>query len=177
MLGPWRRKSALNAKARELYGSIVAQARHETFYRALGVPDTPEGRLEMILLHLVLAAGRLRAEGPEGQALAQAVNEVFVVDFDDNMRELGISDLGVPRRVKKAAAGLYDRHREILAALAQPADAALEAILASYTADLRDAARLDIPALARYVRRAARGLESQSGGRVLQGTLDFPAAV
>ena len=176
MLGLWRRKSELTNKARALYGSIVAQARQAPFYGAMGMPDTPEGRLEMILLHLVLAAGRLGQQGAEGQALAQALNEVFITDLDDNMREMGISDVGVPRRVKKAAAGLYDRHREVLAALQAADDGQLTEVIKGYTADLKALQSLDAAALARYVRSAATSLDEHPGDQLLAGTIVFPKA-
>lgn len=104
--------------ATELYGRLVAQARAEPFYARLGVPDTPEGRLELIMLHLVLVQDRLKAEGQEGATLARALSETFIADLDDCLREMAVSDLAVPRKVKKAAAALFDRSRDYGAALA-----------------------------------------------------------
>lgn len=93
----------------ELYGGVVAMARAPHLYRTLGVPDTPEGRFEMIVTHLALLIRRLNAAGDEGLRVARLVNEAFVEDMDDCMRELGVGDLAVPKKVKKAAAGLLER--------------------------------------------------------------------
>lgn len=108
----WRfrpRRDAVLAEASEIYGNVVAQARSVPFYAALGVPDTPEGRIELIMLHLVLVLRRLGRDGDAAAPLARAVTEAFVVDMDDSMREMGVGDMMVAKRVKKAAAGLFDR--------------------------------------------------------------------
>lgn len=68
----WLRTRALDRrKAEELYGAVVAQARDPAFYRALGVADSPEGRYEMIVLHLFLLLERLRADAPATTARAR----------------------------------------------------------------------------------------------------------
>jgi cytochrome b pre-mRNA-processing protein 3 len=95
--------------ALQLYGGVVAMARAPHLYRGLGVPDTPEGRFEMVVTHLALVIRRMNAAGNDGLRLARLVNEAFVEDMDDCMRELGVGDLTVPKKVKKAAAGLYER--------------------------------------------------------------------
>src|SRR5262245_14336163 len=96
--------------ARILYGSIVTQSRQETFYAAAGVPDTPEGRFEMLALHLVLVLHRLARAGANSRPLQEAITEAFVIDMDDNMREMTVGDLAVPRHVKRAVAVLHDRY-------------------------------------------------------------------
>ena len=111
MLGWLRERRNRLATARELYGSIVTQARMPRFYAGWGVPDTTQGRFEMIVLHVVLVLDRLEAEGAEGKRLGRALAETFVVDMDDAMREMTFGDLAVPREIKKAAAALYDRHK------------------------------------------------------------------
>src|SRR4051812_22915736 len=80
-----------------IYGMIVAQAREPVFYRTLGVPDTVEGRFDMVLLHLWLVLRRLR-ESEGGVALSQALFDHFCADMDANLRELGVGDLTVPKR-------------------------------------------------------------------------------
>jgi len=105
--------------AEDLYGRIVAQARTPEFYDKLGIEDSLEGRYEMVVAHLVLVIERLRADGDMHRELARTLVERFVTDMDDSMRELGIGDTGVPKKVKRAAAGLVERtarYREALAA-------------------------------------------------------------
>jgi cytochrome b pre-mRNA-processing protein 3 len=104
--------------AARLYGAIVAQARHPVFYERFGVADTVTGRFEMVVVHLALVVDRLQGSAGD-PALAQAVFDVFCVDMDRSLRELGIGDLGVPRRMKEMGEAFYGRarvYRESLAA-------------------------------------------------------------
>ncbi|HEV7601051.1 MAG TPA: ubiquinol-cytochrome C chaperone family protein [Bradyrhizobium sp.] len=91
-----------------IYGMIVAQAREPLFYRAMGVPDTVNGRFDMVLLHLWMVLRRLRpVEG--GADLAQALFDHFCGDMDANLRELGVGDLTVPKRMQKFGEAFYGR--------------------------------------------------------------------
>lgn len=104
----WLRKRAeAGRRAEELYGSVVAMARQPAFYSVLGVPDTPVGRFELIVLHLYLALEALH--GPNADDIRQRAIETFVTDMDDCMREMGVGDLSVPKKVKRAAAAFYER--------------------------------------------------------------------
>ena len=85
------------------------------------IPDTPQGRFEMVVLHVVLVVRRLTREGPAGARLARALNEAFIADMDDNMREMTFGDLRVPREIKQVTAALLDRHKAYSDALQDPA--------------------------------------------------------
>jgi cytochrome b pre-mRNA-processing protein 3 len=175
MLAWLKSRRHLRQTARTFYGSIVAQARAAALYADWGVPDTVQGRFEMVVLHLVLALRRLAAaEGVADTPLARALTEAFVVDMDDTMREMTFGDLAVPREVKRATAALYDRHRAYLAALASPHDMSLAEAIASQMAYLDAAGRLDTPALGAYTRRAAAALDGQPSAEVLAGRLAWP---
>src|SRR3990170_2959830 len=102
-------RSQSRRTAGELYGRVVAEARQPMFYVELGVPDTPEGRYEVVVLGLFLILERLRVERGAGEKLSQQLLEAFVTDMDDCMREMGVGDLTVAKRVKRAAAGFYER--------------------------------------------------------------------
>src|SRR3954452_11112994 len=80
-----------------LYGAIVAQARAPVFYQIYGVPDTVNGRFEMIVLHAVLLLRRLGNEPEPTRELGQAIFDRFCQDMDANLREMGVGDLAVPR--------------------------------------------------------------------------------
>ena len=103
MLGTARRKRREAAEV--LYSRIVSAARSPVFYAAYGVPDTPTGRFEMIALHAFIVVRRLKGRG-DGD-LAQALFNLFFDDMDRNLREMGVGDLGVGRRVKAMAQQFY----------------------------------------------------------------------
>lgn len=175
MLRWWRHRARAQHIGRILYDSIVAQSRAEAFYRAMGVPDTMEGRLEVILLHMYLVLERLRPEGAGGEAVSRALIEAFVADMDASMREIGVSDLGVPRRVKRAAAALYERARAYAAAQQESAaPAALDEALAQHIYGLPGASQAGSSRLAGYARDALAALNRQDGLMLLDGGVDFP---
>jgi cytochrome b pre-mRNA-processing protein 3 len=111
-----RREAAI---AHSLYGAIVTQARAPVFYRDFGVPDSVDGRFDMILLHAFLLFEKLKALGPEGAALAQEIVDLFFLDMDRSLREMGVSDLGVPRRVRTMAESFAGRSTAYHAAVAR----------------------------------------------------------
>lgn len=94
--------------AHDLYLRLVEQARNPVFYRDWGVPDTLDGRFELILLHMFLVLGRLKQERDSYDA-QQHLIEVFFNDMDRSVRELGVGDTGVGRRVKAMANAFYGR--------------------------------------------------------------------
>lgn len=117
MLWPFNRpKSSPKTTIEAIYGMIVAQARLPAFYQRYHVPDTVNGRFDMVLLHLWLILRRLNACA-NGAALAQALFDRFCSDMDDNLREMGVGDLTVPKRMLKFAEAFYGRTAAYDAAL------------------------------------------------------------
>ena len=173
-------RAASRDTAKQLYGISVAQARHEAFYTLWHVPDTLEGRFEMIVLHLFLAVERLQKEGAAGQELARSLMEAFVVDIDDHLREVGIADLKVPKHVKKAAAIAYDRFEDY--GKAMKGAGKLDKLVLSnvYDHDGRsNAVGADEVAgaegIACYMGAATAKLSQQNSAMVMAGQLTFPA--
>src|ERR1051325_6534511 len=123
MLPPLFRRPAPTIAA--LYGAIVTQARDPRFYEAYGVPDTVLGRFDLIVLHLVLVLRQLRKGDASIATLAQGVFDAFCRDMDHNLREMGISDQGVPRQMRRVGEAFYGRAQAYDAALASPRDRAL----------------------------------------------------
>jgi cytochrome b pre-mRNA-processing protein 3 len=156
-----RERKNLRSSVQLIYASVVAQARQPAFYRHLGVPDSLEGRYEMITLHLFLILERLREEGPQCQRPARALVERFVTDMDDCMRELGVGDLTVPKKVKRAAAGIFERTSAYRTALESGEDALARAI----AANLAGAENVDLSenhrSLAAYVMASTRQLAAE----------------
>jgi cytochrome b pre-mRNA-processing protein 3 len=161
-------------KARFLYGSIVTQARSRDFYARWGVPDTAEGRFEMIALHLVLVLNRLGRAGPPGRSLGRALTEVFVADLDDSFREMTVGDLAVPRHVKRTVAALHDRFVAYRAALAAADDALLSEAIRDRLAGRSAAPGADADRICGYVRQADHRLGLAPDIEVLAGRVAWP---
>jgi cytochrome b pre-mRNA-processing protein 3 len=148
-----------------LYGAIVAQGRSVDFYARYGVPDTVEGRFELIVLHLVLLLARLGGDQTPGRGgslqgeIAQPLFDVFCRDLDDNLREMAVGDMAVPRRMRAFGEAFYGRKAAYTAALGEADNAALENALAR---NIFGVAAADDRAvrLARYARAAAIGLSA-----------------
>jgi cytochrome b pre-mRNA-processing protein 3 len=169
-----------NSQARTihaLYGAIVAQARSTAFYAVYRVPDTVEGRFDLIVLHLVLLLNRLgrRAEASRdfGQKLlGQELFDAFCRDLDANLREMGVGDLAVPKRMQAFAEAFYGRQAAYLAALDAADQRAFEKALARNifpAGNDAGAARL-----ARYARAAVTRLDAQDDGALIRGEVVFP---
>ena len=154
-----------------LYGAIVAQARDPAFYLAYGVPDTPEGRFDMVVLHLALLCVRLRREGETAQTLSQGVFDMFCRDMDHNLREMGISDVRVPKTMRKLAEAFYGRLDAYDRALAADGDEALMDVLSR---NVLGGATDSAPWLARYARAAAQEIAAAPMTDVRAGRLTFP---
>jgi cytochrome b pre-mRNA-processing protein 3 len=176
MFDRWFARRPRDDGSEDLYARIVAQARRPEFYVDAGVPDSVDGRFEMLALHLFLVLQRLTREGadPACAALAQALADRAAADFDANLREMGAGDLGVGRRVKRMAGALYGRI------------AAYEAGLAAGEAELRQAIRRNLfgtvdpddrqlADMARYVRAAHAVLAGRSAAELALGAIEFPS--
>ena len=174
MLSWLKRWTDRRQKARSLYGSIVTQARSRAFYADWGVPDTAVGRFEMIALHLVVVVNRLGQAGQPGRRLAQALTETVAVDLDDNLREMSVGDLAVPRHVKRAVGALHDRYTAYRAALAAPGDAQLAAAIAARLARAGAGGGLDACQICAYIRHAGDRLDRLPSDEVLAGRIAWP---
>jgi len=167
LFGRGRKREA----ARALYIAIVAQARRPEFYVQGAVPDTLDGRFDLLALHVFLVLHRLRAEGGETAGLAQTLFDLMFADMDQNLRELGVGDMSVGRKVKTMAKALYGR-------------------IAAYEPGLNDAALLAdalgrnlyrgrppetgvLDRVQRYVRATAAALAGQGVETLMAGQVRF----
>src|ERR1700739_4248688 len=91
-----------------IYGMIVTQAREPSFYRDLGVPDTVNGRFDLLVLHLWMILRRIRTANPSAN-ISQYLFDRFCDDMDDNLREMGVGDLTVPKRMQAFGEAFYGR--------------------------------------------------------------------
>lgn len=156
------------------YSALVTQARRSWFYTGCGMPDTLDGRFEMVLLHLFLVIARLKPEqDTAAQLFTRSVTEAFVDDMDRSLRELGVTDTGVGKRVRRMGAALYGRLQayEEAFADAQAFSTALKRN-AYGTVQPEDA---QVSRLAAYVANAAEHLQAQPLDIVLTGRIGFPS--
>jgi len=169
----FRRASRNGDTISALYGAIVAQARSPAFYRDYAVADTVDGRFELILVHLALVLRRLAGDETL-RPLGQDIFDLFCADMDRNLREMGISDLKVPKEMERIGTAFYGRKAAYDTALEATADTALlEAlhrnVYASPNEPPQAAARL-----AAYMRQTEQLLEQQDTGALARGELRFP---
>jgi cytochrome b pre-mRNA-processing protein 3 len=165
----------------ELYGAAVAAARDPFLYTALGVPDTLDGRFDLIGLHAFLLIQRLKREAAPGPALAQAVFDAMFSDMDINLREMGVGDLSVGRKVRVMWEAFHGRAAIYAASMDAGDMAALDAALernvwrgkpppGAYTSD----------GATQALRRAVLAQEAQLSAQTLEalarGTVHFLSA-
>ena len=157
-----------------LYTAAVGAARNPLVFDALGVPDTLDGRFDLVSLHVALLIRRLRADAdPAGPELAQAVFDAMFADMDVNLREMGVSDLAVGKRVKRMWEAFHGRALAYEAAL-------------NGEGDLADALRRNVwrgeapegaaEALAARARGVATALDAQGMAALKAGQVEFPPA-
>ncbi len=160
-------------KAAELaYGSIVEHAREPGFFIDGGVPDTVDGRFELICLHAFLYLHRLKREQPQAAPLGQRLFDTMFADFDRSLREMGTGDLSVGREIKRMAEAFYGRVAAYESGLADD-DSVLKPALARNLFGTAAPNPALLEAMAGYVRREAARLNEQGAAELLTGRLSF----
>ncbi len=129
IFGLFKRKSGNIAIVERQYAHLTAAARQPFLYSDLDVPDTVMGRFEMLSAILILYFRRTRNSPRTGQEIAQEIVDAFFEDVDHSIRELGVGDAGVPKKMKKLAGMFYGRLESYAAALDRSDGEALAAAL------------------------------------------------
>lgn len=176
-------RTGSRAAAEALYDTAVAQARSVTFYRDFGVPDTVDGRFDMLVLHVFMILHRLKREGEAGRRTGQALFDRMFDDMDRSLREMGVGDLSVGKHVKRMGEAFYGRVKSY--------DAAVEASSADGGAELADAIARNVfgmdgegaarpsdavlGALASYVLASIRALDGEPAADLLDGRAVYAA--
>lgn len=166
--------SPVEEAGRRLYVEAVAQARHPDFYERLGVPDTPDGRFDMVVLHVVLVMRRLRRDHRVAGATSQALFDIMFADMDQNLREMGVGDIGVSTRIKAMAQGFYGRLAAYDSALNREQGADLWAALERNLYRKCRPSESHVAAMVAYIRDQADRLDACPIEAVLGGDVGFP---
>lgn len=155
MFNYFKKRRALKAEAQTLYQGCVAQSRNPVFYAQYGVPDTIDGRFDMVALHCFLVMRRAQQAGRKD--LSQKLFDVFFVTMDRTLREMGIGDLGVPKHMKRMMQGFNGRANHYEAALKSGDSEELRAALIKNvygTVEKPNAAGVTL--LTRYIQESAK---------------------
>lgn len=160
--------------AHALYVAIVLQARRPEFYVRCAVPDTADGRFDAIALHAFLVLRRLKQDHARTAQLAQALFDLMFEDMDQNLREMGVGDLGVGRRVKAMAEAFYGRAAAYETASGGD-DAALGEALRRNLYRGAAPSATNVAAMVAYMRRETAVLDTLDVARLIEGNLSFGA--
>lgn len=156
---------------RRVYEAIVAAARHPRLYAEWGVPDTVDGRFDMVTLYMFVVLDRLKGDAAE---FRQRLTDTFFADMDRALREMGVGDLSVAKKIRKMAEVFYGRVAAYDAALSQSQDAMTAALARNVYAG----ATSTLPAgeLAAYVDWLRQRLARQSVAAISAGTIELEEA-
>lgn len=156
--------------AASLYGAIVAAARQKKFYAEWGVPDTLDGRFDMVSLHVFLLLDRLRGEGTEVEKIRQALTDTFFLDMDRSLREMGVGDLSVGKKVRKMAEAFYGRVKAYASAV-EHSEGLEDALRRNIHPDQPEAS---VSQLAEWAGQARVALQGQRVADIMAGKVEFP---
>ena len=174
MISLFRRNSTdTTAAARALYATIVDQSRQPGFFTSWGIPDTPNGRFEVLVLHVFLVMHRMRGDA-ECAKLARSLSEQAVLDVDRNLREMGVGDLSVGRKVKSLTEGLYGR-LGVYAEGIERTNGGLDAELRRNLFSEGQALDASVQAAEFYMRRETESLKTCDTAELLAGCVRFGA--
>jgi cytochrome b pre-mRNA-processing protein 3 len=162
-------------KGRALYALVVERSRRPALYAELGAPDTVEGRFEVYTLHVMLLLDRMRGQGPAAARVSQALFDTYISALDDALREMGVGDLSVGKKMRKLGEAFYGRAKSYEAALAAlPDRAPLEALIRRTV--LADREGADPLPLTDYVAAERGTLAALPIEDVIEGKLNWNAA-
>jgi cytochrome b pre-mRNA-processing protein 3 len=165
------RKNTDTPQVYEVYRAVVAASRNPVFFAEWGVPDTLTGRFDMISFHLALLFRRLRSDDPAIKDFSQAVFDLFFKDMDRSLREMGVGDLSIAKRIQKMGNIFYGLLGKMSDSMDALDPAGLEAVLARniYAGESADHAAK----LAAYAFEQATTLNAQAEKDILAGRVQF----
>jgi cytochrome b pre-mRNA-processing protein 3 len=159
--------------AHSLYSSILIQARLPVFYTDWGVQDTIDGRFDMIVLHAHILFNRLKDGTIKDQKIAQSVFDLMFADLDQNLREMGVGDVGVSKRIRAMAEAFYGRATAYSNSMLEEDNIALTAALRRNLYRNSEAEDQQIIGISIYMRNQVAHLKSQQLSELIQGKISF----
>jgi len=159
--------------ATALYAAIVAQARSEAFFLDCEVPDTVDGRFDLVLLHAFLLFHRMKSDHEATKELSQEVFDIMFENLDQNLREMGVGDMGIGRRIKGMAQAFYGRVQAYEDALEAGDRPRLEVALRRNLFRKSNPAEASVNAVSHYVFDCSETLGAIGTHQIIAGKIDF----
>ena len=161
--------------ANKLYNALVGQARLPAFYEDAEVPDTLDGRFDMIVLHAFLVMHRLKDQGTRAEEISQVLFDEMFLDMDRSLREMGVGDMGVGRRVRAMGKAFMGRIEAYDNALTEDGDALAEALSRNIYRSAEEVPEGAPKRLADYTRAQVAHLMQQPLELIVDGEVEFAA--
>ncbi len=172
----FKRKDTAPDPVDSLYAALVGKARDPKFYTDLAVPDTVDGRFDMIVIHAMLVMRRLRESPAEVGATGQRLFDLMFLDMDRSLREMGVGDMSVGKHVKKMAKAFYGRAAAYEMGLDGAADLLPGVINLNLYRHNEPSADV-LTRMASYLQRASAHLAAQPVAEIAAGKIDFTVQV
>ncbi|MCC6598908.1 MAG: ubiquinol-cytochrome C chaperone family protein [Alphaproteobacteria bacterium] len=176
MLGLLKSKNPYGRAAKNIYADVLKHIRNPVFYTQYGVPDSFDGRFDLLLVHVFLVIDRLVIEGGDAASLFnQALFDVIFADMDQTLREMGIGDMGVPkhmRRMMKAFNGRMHAY-EGASEAGVPEDSLPQALRKNLYGTLEEVPAKGLEKMAAYMQNSAAGLREQALALITGGQVVF----
>lgn len=166
------RRSTRPVAVHDVYAQVVQQARDTRFFKEMEVPDTVDGRFEMVALHAFLVLRRLKGGSREASEFGQALFDEMFEDMDVSLREMGAGDMGVGKRVKAMVQAFYGRVAAYEGGLASGSEALEEALRRNVYRGVEAGAEA-VRALAGYIERQDRHLATVAPDEIVAGRVAF----
>ncbi len=158
--------------AYKLYSSIVVKSRQPEFYTDFGVQDTFDCRFDMLVVHIFLVLHRLKMDHGQTSDMAQKIFDIMFADMDQSLRETGVGDMGIGKRIKAMARAFYGRLAAYEEGLEGDDNVMGNALKRNLFRNMKPNDN-DVARMARYVRRSAAMLATQKTGSLLSGKVEF----
>lgn len=171
MLAFLKKKNPHSDPARRAYARLLERVRAPVFYATYGVPDSFDGRFDLLVLHVFMVINRLAREGEGAQAFNQALFDVMFADMDQTLREMGIGDMGVPKHQRRMMKGFNGRMHAYNEALAQGEGAFAVALRRNLYGTLEDSEVPNVQKMIRYVRECMEAMARAPVSELVKGNI------
>lgn len=173
MLAFLKKKTPHADPAKRAYAQMLQRTRAPVFYTTYGVPDSFDGRFDLLLVHLFIVIDRLAGEGEEAREFNQALFDVTFADMDQTLREMGIGDMGVPKHQRRMMKGFNGRMHAYAEALKQGEGAFAIALRRNLYGTIEDTEVPDIQKIMRYIRESMAVMAKKPVSDILNGEVAF----